>query len=111
MKKKAHKMILISLLGLATFFIRPNILFRLTKGRFSITLPGEHISEFSEDIKSNFPGRRLETTNPAVSDAGRESVKQNLVVFLETHILSHVSVEHSMKGPVLDPHSGKLLHV
>lgn len=54
---------------------------------------------------------RMETIDPTDPDTVWESVKQNLISFLETHKLSHVSIERSMKAPAPDPRSGKFRHV
>lgn len=54
---------------------------------------------------------RLEVTNPLDSNMVWELVRQNLTAFLEIHKLSHVSVEHSLETPALDPRSGKFRHV
>lgn len=69
MKKKTHKIILISLLIIMTVCIVLAIIFSPTGGRFSITLPVEHKSEFTDDISSDYPsrlhvrGNRIEDTN------------------------------------------------
>jgi len=79
MKKKARKIILISLLSLATAFVSLNIIFSLTGGRFSITLPVEHKSEFSEEITSHFPGRLYVSGNRIVDTNGNVILLKGLM--------------------------------
>ena len=54
---------------------------------------------------------RIEAINSLDPAAVWELVRKNLITFLETQKLSHVSVERSMKAPALDPRSGKFRHV
>jgi hypothetical protein len=54
---------------------------------------------------------RIEAISSLDSGAVWESVRQNLVVFLEEHRLSHVIVERSAQIPAIDPRSGKFRQV
>ena len=77
--KKTRKSLVMVVLGIAGVCLVLSILLRLTGGRFSITLPVEHKSDFSYDSTSNFPAKLYARGNRLVDAQGKNILLKGLM--------------------------------